>query len=70
VRQGEFCWVAGTVYKDMPLKPNILDDISKDVRFSDSSIDVKRANLLPSTGYLRPQHARSTSLHLERIGSC
>lgn len=31
VRQGEFCWVAGTVYRDMPLKPNILDDISKDV---------------------------------------
>jgi DNA polymerase delta subunit 2 len=32
VRQGEFCWVSGTVYMDMPLKPNILDDISKDVR--------------------------------------
>lgn len=32
VRQGELCYVAGTVYMDMPLKPNILDDISKDVR--------------------------------------
>ena len=32
MRQGELCWVAGTVYMDMPLKPNILDDISKDVR--------------------------------------
>jgi len=31
VRQGELCWVAGTVYLDMPLKPNILDDVSKDV---------------------------------------
>ena len=31
VRQGELSWVAGTVYMDMPLKPNILDDISKDV---------------------------------------
>ncbi|KAL8905213.1 MAG: hypothetical protein Q9207_002768 [Kuettlingeria erythrocarpa] len=30
VRQGELCWIAGTVYMDMPLKPNILDDISKD----------------------------------------
>ncbi|KAI9718322.1 MAG: hypothetical protein M1828_006724 [Chrysothrix sp. TS-e1954] len=30
VRQGELCWVTGTVYWDMPLKPNILDDISKD----------------------------------------
>ena len=32
VRQGDLCWVAGTVYMDMPLKPNILDDIAKDVR--------------------------------------
>ena len=24
VRQGELCWVAGTVYMDMRLKPNIL----------------------------------------------
>ncbi|KAI9739767.1 MAG: hypothetical protein M1834_006487 [Cirrosporium novae-zelandiae] len=30
VRQGELCWVAGTVYMDMPLKPNILNDIAKD----------------------------------------
>lgn len=28
---GELCWVTGTVYMDMPLKPNVLDDISKDV---------------------------------------
>lgn len=31
VRQGELCWVAGTVYMDMPLKPNILDDLTKEV---------------------------------------
>lgn len=31
VRQGELCYVTGTVYMDMPLKPNILDDVSKDV---------------------------------------
>ncbi|PNY25657.1 DNA polymerase delta small subunit [Tolypocladium capitatum] len=30
VRQGELCWVAGTVYMDMSLKPNILEDVSKD----------------------------------------
>ncbi|KAK7730411.1 DNA polymerase delta small subunit Cdc1 [Cytospora paraplurivora] len=30
VRQGELCWVSGTVYRDMALKPNILDDVSKD----------------------------------------
>ncbi len=32
VRQGDLCWVAGTVYMDMPLKPNVLDDVSQDVR--------------------------------------
>lgn len=31
VRQGKLCWVAGTIYMNMPLKPNILEDISKDV---------------------------------------
>ncbi|KAK1829669.1 DNA polymerase alpha/epsilon subunit B-domain-containing protein [Podospora conica] len=30
VRQGELCWITGTVYMDMPLKPNILEDVSKD----------------------------------------
>ncbi|KAI9930983.1 hypothetical protein MW887_010638 [Aspergillus wentii] len=30
VRQGELCWVAGTIYMDLPLKPNILDDLTKE----------------------------------------
>ncbi|KAK4992700.1 DNA polymerase delta small subunit Cdc1 [Elasticomyces elasticus] len=30
VRQGQLCWVVGTIYMEMPLKPNILDDITKD----------------------------------------
>ncbi|KAI0157713.1 DNA polymerase alpha/epsilon subunit B-domain-containing protein [Xylariaceae sp. FL1272] len=30
IRQGELCWVTGTVYMDMALKPNILEDVSKD----------------------------------------
>ncbi|KAH7318626.1 DNA polymerase alpha/epsilon subunit B-domain-containing protein [Stachybotrys elegans] len=30
VRQGELCWVTGTVYMDLALKPNILEDVSKD----------------------------------------
>jgi DNA polymerase delta subunit 2 len=30
VRQGELCWVVGTVYMEMALKPNVLDDISKE----------------------------------------
>ncbi|KAH8162119.1 hypothetical protein CIB48_g6133 [Xylaria polymorpha] len=30
IRQGDLCWVSGTVYMEMALKPNILDDVSKD----------------------------------------
>ncbi|KAI1438770.1 DNA polymerase alpha/epsilon subunit B-domain-containing protein [Xylaria sp. CBS 124048] len=30
IRQGELCWVVGTIYMDMPLKPDILEDVSKD----------------------------------------
>lgn len=31
IRQGQLCWVIGTVYMDMPLKPSVMDDVSKDV---------------------------------------
>lgn len=31
VKQGELCWVVGTVFMAMSLKPDILDDVSKDV---------------------------------------
>jgi DNA polymerase delta subunit 2 len=30
VRQGTLCWVVGTIYMEMPLKPNVLDDIGKE----------------------------------------
>lgn len=30
VRQGNLCWVIGTVYMEMPLKPNVLEDIGKE----------------------------------------
>jgi DNA polymerase delta subunit OB-fold domain len=33
VRQGEVCWVTGTVFMDMPLKPNIMEDLGKEVGF-------------------------------------
>ena len=30
VRQGNLCWVVGTIYMDMPLKPSVMDDIGKE----------------------------------------
>lgn len=32
VQQGEISFLIGTIYMEMKLKPNILDDITKDVR--------------------------------------
>lgn len=31
VTKGELCYIVGTVYMDMVLKPNILEDIGRDV---------------------------------------
>lgn len=31
VVKSQLCWVIGTVYMDMPLKPNVLEDIGRDV---------------------------------------
>lgn len=50
VRQGELVWVAGTVYMEMPLKPNILDDISKHVKSSTNFPCHTRPDLICSTG--------------------
>ena len=51
VRQGKLCWVAGTIYMEMPLKPNILDDISKDVS-SASFIFGRKEDGDPRTGQM------------------
>ncbi len=29
--KNRLCWIVGTVYLDMPLKPNVLEDIARDV---------------------------------------
>ena len=31
VTKSQLCWVVGTVYMDMPLKPNVMVDIARDV---------------------------------------
>ena len=31
VEKGKLCFIIGTVYMDMPLKPNVLEDIARDV---------------------------------------
>lgn len=68
VRQGELCWVAGTIYMEMPLKPNILDDISKDVSCKEFSIEGGAD--LDSTGYLLRSQDINICRLLERILRC
>ncbi|KAL4929946.1 DNA-directed DNA polymerase delta subunit POL31 [Aspergillus undulatus] len=56
VRQGEPCWVAGTIYMEMPLKPNILDDLTKD-NFTTAPP--------PRRTYQDPAHPELTEIMLE-----
>ncbi|KAL4797579.1 DNA polymerase delta subunit 2 [Aspergillus venezuelensis] len=56
VRQGEPCWVAGTIYMEMPLKPNILDDLTKD-NFTTAPPPLKT--------YQDPSHPELTEIMLE-----
>lgn len=32
IENGKLCYVLGTLYVDMPLKPNVLEDLARDVR--------------------------------------
>lgn len=34
VVKSKLCWVIGTLYMDMPLKPNVLEDLGRDVRLA------------------------------------
>lgn len=69
VRQGKLCWVSGTIYMEMPLKPNILDDISKDV-----SLDYGRKQMellmYRSTGFQLLRLDRNTCPPLEKTWLC
>lgn len=60
VRQGELCWFVGTIFMEMPLKPNVLDDISKDV--GARSLGTGRALTSYSTGLRHRPCDTNTSL--------
>ena len=66
VRQGKLCWIAGTIYMDMPLKPNILDDISKDVSYCRLVFATGRTNVSYSTGFRPYRLVKNTCRRLER----
>lgn len=39
VVKSQLCWILGTVYMDMPLKPNVLEDLGRDVS---AQVDLSR----------------------------
>ena len=59
VRQGELCWVAGTVYMHLPMKPNILEDLSKEVSFL-ALLLLLLLLTIRRTSHLRPLNAAPT----------
>lgn len=75
VRQGQLCWVVGTVYMDLPLKPNVLDDVAKDVSLpvissarKDAGIDERQhftAAPPPRQTYVDPSNPGATQVMLE-----
>lgn len=60
VRQGELCWVAGTVYMHLPMKPNILEDLSKEVSYLAWLLLLRLT--IHRTSHLRPLLAAPTPI--------
>ncbi|KAJ5225391.1 hypothetical protein N7468_006616 [Penicillium chermesinum] len=56
VRQGELCWVAGTIYMDMPLKPDVLEDVTKE-NFTSAPP--------PRRTYIDPSNPSATQIMME-----
>ena len=67
VRQGELGWVVGTVYMDLPLKPNVLEDLARDVRFPLSEFDWV---LMFSISLRCHRQGRSILTRMEMCRSC
>jgi len=64
VRQGELGWVVGTVYMDLPLKPNVLEDLARDVSLH------FRSMLTSSILLQRRLLEKSTSTRMATCRSC
>jgi hypothetical protein len=73
VQQGEISYLVGTIYMDMKLKPNILDDITKDVRMQSrdgiSGLMCHFVNRIESSpSYIPPLQIRSIGLQPNPTG--
>lgn len=57
VEKGQLCYIIGTIYMDMPLKPNVLADLGKEVSSSSPSLSpsIPRPFFLTKPKYLNRQ---------------
>ncbi len=63
VEKGKLCFIIGTVYMDMPLKPNVLEDIARDVSLQPPTSDTQHDHAIPSVpSLLLPQGRNSTPI--------
>jgi DNA polymerase delta subunit 2 len=69
VIKGKPCFVVGTVYMDMPLKPNVLEDIGRDVSsnviFPSLSADTSSKHSLPAPPPPDKIHSQDDQVMLE-----
>ena len=61
VEKGKLCFIIGTVYMDMPLKPNVLEDVARDVS-PQVLRDVYLLDRLSSVRYLLLRQERNITL--------
>ncbi|KAK9452407.1 DNA polymerase alpha/epsilon subunit B-domain-containing protein [Limtongia smithiae] len=58
VQQGHLCWITGTIYMDMPLKPNILDEVTSEFWSTKPVSDDKFADPARDTVMLEDESGR------------
>jgi hypothetical protein len=64
LQRSQLCYIVGTVYLDMPLKPNVLEDMARDVSAPTyTPYDARRPALLgcrPPSRYRAMRHGVGT----------
>lgn len=60
VENGKLCYIIGTVYMDMTLKPNVLEDLAREVSLRRSFLRFLRRKA-DQLGYVTALHRRTTT---------
>ena len=66
LQRAQLCYIVGTVYLDMPLKPNVLEDMARNVPLITSPRSQLMLLVVISTGLLLQRLGRSSTPHRTR----